>query len=65
MPAGEAAGWLLAMRAAYLSGSVQMVCNRFAGPRAYYGIEWRMLDTGTRLVPDPGLTVLPPQEHQQ
>jgi hypothetical protein len=39
MPAGEAAGWLLAMRAAYLSGSVQTVCNRFAGLRAQYGIE--------------------------
>jgi hypothetical protein len=47
VPAGEAAGWLLAMRAAYLSGSVQMVCNRFAGLRAHYGIEWRMLDTAT------------------
>jgi hypothetical protein len=34
MPAGEAAGWLLAMHAAYLSGSVQTVCNRFAGLRA-------------------------------
>jgi hypothetical protein len=56
MPAGEAAGWLLAMRAAYRSGRVQTVCNRFAGLRAHYGIEWRMLDTGTRLVPDPGLT---------
>jgi hypothetical protein len=44
------------MRAAYLSGSVQMVCNCFAGLRAHYGIEWRMLDTGTQLVPDPGLT---------
>jgi hypothetical protein len=56
VPAGEAAGWLLAMRAAYLSGRVQMVCNRFAGLRAHYGIEWRILDTGTQLVPDPGLT---------
>jgi hypothetical protein len=57
MPAGEAAGWLLAMRAAYLSGRVQTVCNRFAGLRAHYGIEWWMLDTGTRLVPDPGSTL--------
>jgi hypothetical protein len=56
MPAGEAAGWLLAMRAAYLSGRVQTVCNRFAGLRAHYRVELRMLDTGTRLVPDPGLT---------
>jgi hypothetical protein len=89
MPAGKAAGWLLAMCAAttttqrfigiilatlklgqkipivpkglamcaaYLSGRVQMVCNRFAGLRAHYGIELWMLDTGTRLVPDPGLT---------
>jgi hypothetical protein len=56
MPAGEAAGWLLAMCAVYLSGSVQTVCNRFAGLRAHYGIEWRMLDTGTQLVPDPGST---------
>jgi hypothetical protein len=47
VPAGEA----------YLSGSVQTVCNRFAGLRAHYGIEWRILDTGTRLVPDPGLTI--------
>jgi hypothetical protein len=56
MPAGEVAGWLLAMRAAYLSGRVQTVCNRFAGLRAHYGIEWRILGNGTRLVPDPGLT---------
>jgi hypothetical protein len=56
VPAGEAAGWLLAMHAAYLSGSVQMVCNRLAGLRAHYRVELRMLDDGTRLVPDPGLT---------
>jgi hypothetical protein len=56
MPAGEAAGWLLAMRAAYLSGSVQTVCNRFASLCAHYRIEWRILGNGTRLVPDPGLT---------
>jgi hypothetical protein len=59
MPTGEAAGWLLAMRAACLSGSVQTVWNRFAGLRAHYGIEWRMLDTVTRLFPDPGLTKVP------
>jgi hypothetical protein len=58
MPAGKAAGWLLAMHAAYLSGSVQTVCNRFAGLRSHYRIEWRrILDTGTRLVPDPGSTL--------
>jgi hypothetical protein len=56
MPAGQAAGWLLAMHAAYLSGSVQTVCNCFAGMRAHYRIEWWILDTGTRPVPDPGLT---------
>jgi hypothetical protein len=56
LPAGEPASWLLAMRAAYLSGSVPTVCNRFAGLRAHYGIEWRILDTGTLLVPDPGST---------
>jgi hypothetical protein len=56
MPAGEAAGWLLAMCAAYLSGSVQTVCNRYAGLCAHCRIELRMLDTGTRPVPDPGLT---------
>jgi hypothetical protein len=56
MNAGEAAGWLLAMRAAYLSGRVQTVCNRFAGLRAHYRIEWRMLGNGTLLVPDPGST---------
>jgi hypothetical protein len=42
MPAGEAAGWLLAMCAAYLSGSVQTVCNRFAGLHAHYRIEWQI-----------------------
>jgi hypothetical protein len=57
MPAGEAAGWLLAMRVAYLSSRVQMVCNRFAGLRAHYRVELRMLGTGTQLVPDPGSTV--------
>jgi hypothetical protein len=56
MPAGEAAGWLLAMRAAYLSGSVQTVCNCFAGLRAHYRIEWQIMDNRARLVPDPGLT---------
>jgi hypothetical protein len=57
MNAGEAAGWLLTMLAAYLSGSVQMVCNRFAGLRAHYRIEWRILGNGTRLlVTDPGST---------
>jgi hypothetical protein len=57
MPAGEAAGWLLAMHAAYLSSRVQTVCNRFAGLRAHFRVELRMLGTGTQLVPDPGLTL--------
>jgi hypothetical protein len=56
MNAGEAAGWLLAMLAAYLSGSVQTVCNRFAGLCAHYRVEWQILGNGTRLVPDPGST---------
>jgi hypothetical protein len=56
MNAGEAAGWLLAMLAAYLSGSVQTVCKCFAGLRAHYRIEWWILGNGTRLVPDPGST---------
>jgi hypothetical protein len=56
MNAGEAAGWLLAMLAAYLSGSVQTVCNPFAGLCAHYRVEWRILGNRTWLVPDPGST---------
>jgi hypothetical protein len=57
MNVGEAAGWLLAMLAAYLSSSVQTVCNHFAGLRAHYRVEWRILGNGTWLVPDPGSTL--------